>query len=192
VRIGVFGGTFDPPHVGHLLLAADASEALRLDLLIFVPAGAQPFKVETPPLASGPDRFEMLRLAVSGDPKYSVDDAEINREGLSYTVDTLEHLAGRYAGAELFFLLGQDALAGFKQWRKPERILELATLALMMRSGARDVGEWRNAERLEVVSARSVEVSSTEIRQRLREKKSIRGFVPESVERFIEARGLYR
>jgi nicotinate-nucleotide adenylyltransferase len=192
VRIGVFGGTFDPPHVGHLLLAADASEALRLDRLIFVPAGSQPFKVDTPPLAAGPDRLEMVRLAVAGDAKYAVDDAEINRAGLSYTVDTLEHLAGRYAGAELFFLLGQDALVGFRQWRKPERILELATLALMMRSGAGDVGEWRKAERLEVVSTRRVEVSSTEIRQRLREKKSIRGFVPESVERFIEARGLYR
>jgi nicotinate-nucleotide adenylyltransferase len=192
VRIGVFGGTFDPPHVGHLLLAADASEALRLDLLIFVPAGAQPFKVDTPPLAAGPDRLEMIRLAVSGDPKYAVDDAEINREGLSYTVDTLEHLAERYAGAELFFLVGQDALAGFRQWRKPERILELATLGLMMRSGAGDLLEWRKAERLVSLSTRRVDVSSTEIRQRLREKKSIRGFVPESVERFIEARGLYR
>jgi nicotinate-nucleotide adenylyltransferase len=192
VRIGVFGGTFDPPHVGHLLLAADASEALRLDRLIFVPAGSQPFKVDTPPLAAGPDRLEMVRLAVAGDAKYAVDDAEINRAGLSYTVDTLEHLAGRYAGADLFFLLGQDALAGFRQWRKPERILELATLALMMRSGAGDVGEWRKAERLVMLSTRRVDVSSTEIRQRLRENKSIRGFVPESVERFIEARGLYR
>lgn len=192
MRIGVFGGTFDPPHVGHLLLAADASEALRLDLLIFVPAGAQPFKVDTPPLAAGPDRLEMVRLAVSGNPKYAVDDAEINREGLSYTVDTLEHLAERYVGAELFFLVGQDALAGFRQWRKPERILELATLGLMMRSGAGDVLESRKAERLVSLSTRRVDVSSTEIRQRLREKKSIRGFVPESVERFIEARGLYR
>jgi nicotinate-nucleotide adenylyltransferase len=192
VRIGVFGGTFDPPHVGHLLLAADASEALQLDRLIFVPAGAQPFKVDRPPLAAGPDRLEMVRLAVSGDSKYAVDDAEINREGLSYTVDTLEHLAGRYPGAELFFLLGQDALAGFRKWRKPERILELATLALMMRSGFGDLGEWRKAERVEAVSTRRVDVSSTEIRRRLREKKSIRGFVPESVERFIEARGLYR
>ena len=192
MRIGVFGGTFDPPHVGHLLLAADASDALRLDRLIFVPAGSQPFKVDTPPLASGPDRLEMLRLAVSGDSKYAVDAAEINREGLSYTVDTLEHLAGQYAGSDLFFLLGQDAFAGFQQWRKPERILELSTLALMMRSGAAEVEELRKAKRLVVLSTRRVDVSSTEIRDRLRKKKSIRGFVPESVERFIEARGLYR
>ena len=192
MRIGVFGGTFDPPHVGHLLLAADASEVLRLDLLIFVPAAAQPFKVDTPALAAGQERLEMVRLAVSGDAKYAVDDAEINREGLSYTVDTLEHLAGRYPGAELFFLLGQDALAGFKQWRRPDRILELATLALMMRSDAGGLEEWVKAERLVLLSTRRVDISSTEIRRRLRENKSIRGFVPESVERFIEARGLYR
>jgi nicotinate-nucleotide adenylyltransferase len=192
VRIGVFGGTFDPPHVGHLLLAADASEALRLDTVIFIPAGAQPFKIDNPPAASGVDRLEMLRLAVAGVPNYAVDDAEIGREGLSYTVDTLEYLAGRYAGAELYFLVGEDALAGFRQWRNPERILELATLALMMRSGAPDIGDWRRAEGLVRLSTRRVDVSSTEIRARLRAKKSIRGFVPESVERFIEARGLYR
>jgi nicotinate-nucleotide adenylyltransferase len=192
MRIGVFGGTFDPPHVGHLLLAADAREALRLDRLIFIPVYAQPFKVGTPPVASPQDRLEMVRLAVADDANYAVDEAEISRKGLSYTVDTLEHLAGRFQGAELFLLMGQDVLAGFPKWRNPERIQELATLALMMRSGAPDVGDWRNAESAVMVSTRRVDVSSTEIRERRRAKKSIKGFVPESVERFIEARGLYR
>ena len=192
MRIGVFGGTFDPPHVGHLLLATDAREALNLDRLIFIPAGAQPFKVDTPPVASPRDRLEMVRLAIADDANYAVDDAEISRKGLSYTVDTLEHLAERNAGAELFFLLGQDSLAGFPKWRNPARIQELATLALMMRAGAPDVGDWRNAEGVVMVSARRVDVSSTEIRERLRAGKSIKGFVPESVEQFIEARGLYR
>jgi nicotinate-nucleotide adenylyltransferase len=192
VRIGVFGGTFDPPHVGHLLLAADARDALNLDRLIFVPTGAQPFKVDTPPLASPQDRLEMLRLAVADDANYAVDDAEINRKGLSYTVDTLEHLAERFKGAKLFLLMGQDTLAGFLQWRNPERIRELATLAVMERSG--DPWLWNESvfDGVVVVSARRVDVSSTEVRQRLREKKSIKGFVPESVEQFIEARGLYR
>jgi nicotinate-nucleotide adenylyltransferase len=81
VRIGVFGGTFDPPHVGHLLLAADARDALQLDRLIFIPAGAQPFKIETPPVASGEDGLEMVRLAVADDANYAVDDAEISRKG---------------------------------------------------------------------------------------------------------------
>jgi nicotinate-nucleotide adenylyltransferase len=192
VRVGVFGGTFDPPHVGHLLLATDAREALRLDRLIFIPAGAQPFKVETPPVASAGDRMEMVRLAVADDANYAVDDAEISRKGLSYTVDTLEHLAARFRGAELFLLMGQDALAGFPQWRNPGRIRELATLAVMERSGDRGPRIEVAAEGVVTVSTRRVDVSSTEIRERLRAKKSIKGFVPESVERFIEARGLYR
>lgn len=192
MRVGVFGGTFDPPHVGHLLLATDAREALLLDRLIFIPAGAQPFKVETPPVASAGDRLEMVRLAVADDANYAVDDAEISRTGLSYTVDTLEHLAARFRGAELFLLMGQDALAGFPQWRNPGRIRELATLAVMERSGDRGPRIEVAAEGVVTVSTRRVDVSSTEIRARLRAKKSIKGFVPESVERFIEARGLYR
>ncbi len=192
MRIGVFGGTFDPPHIGHLLLASDARDALQLDRLIFVPVGVQPFKVETPPVASGQDRLEMVRLAIGNDPSYAVDDTEITRKGLSFTVDTLEYLAGRHVGSQFFFLLGQDAAAGFRQWRNPERILEIATLALMMRSGSEDAVGWRNFEGLVTVSMRRVDVSSTEIRERLSAGKSIKGFVPESVERFIEARGLYR
>ena len=192
MRIGVFGGTFDPPHVGHLLLAADAREALQLDRLIFIPAGTQPFKLGTPPVASGQDRLEMVRLAVADDANYAVDDAEINRRGLSYTVDTLEHLAERFKGAQLFLLMGQDALAGFPQWRNPVRIRELATLAAMERSGTPGPRSEVAAEGVVTVSTRCVDVSSTEIRERRRAKKSIKGFVPESVERFIEARGLYR
>ncbi len=192
MRIGVFGGTFDPPHVGHLLLAADAREALSLDRLIFIPVWAQPFKVGTQPVASPQDRLEMVRLAVADDANYAVDDAEITRKGLSYTVDTLEHLAERYKGAQLFLLLGQDALAGFPQWRNPERIRELATLATTERSGTDGLRIELAGEGIVTISTRRVDVSSTEVRERLRAKKSIKGFVPESVERFIEARGLYR
>ena len=192
MRIGVFGGTFDPPHVGHLLLAADAREALQLDRLIFIPAATQPFKLGSPPVASGQDRLEMVRLAVADDANYAVDDAEINRKGLSYTVDTLEHLAERFKGAQLFLLMGQDALAGFPQWRDPARIRELSTLAAMDRSGTPGPRSEVAAEGVVTVSMRRVDVSSTEIRERRRAKKSIKGFVPESVERFIEARGLYR
>src|ERR1700682_4204056 len=120
MRVGVFGGTFDPPHVGHLLLASDARDALHLDTLIFVPASTQPFKADTPPVASPQDRLEMVRLAVADDANYTVDDTEINRKGLSYTVDTLEHLAERFKGAKLFLLMGQDTLAGFPKLRNPK------------------------------------------------------------------------
>ena len=189
--IGVFGGTFDPPHVGHLLLASDAREALRLDNLIFVPAATQPFKVNTPPVASARDRLEMVRLAVADDANYTVDDTEIGRKGLSFTVDTLELLSRKHSGAELFLLLGEDTLAGIGGWRSPERIRELATLAVMRRSGS-GPSETPIADGVTTVSARRIDVSSTEIRDRLRAGKSIKGFVPESVEQFIEARGLYR
>lgn len=194
MRIGVLGGTFDPPHVGHLLLASDAIDALGLDRLIFIPAGAQPFKVSTPPVASARDRAEMVRLAVADDANYVVDEAEIDRKGLSYTVDTLEHLSERYKGAQLFLLMGQDTLASFEQWRNPKRIRELATLAVMKRGGSEADGSSAEdaGNRVVTVSGRRVDVSSTEIRERLRGNKSIKGFVPESVERFIEARGLYR
>lgn len=192
MRIGVFGGTFDPPHVGHLLLAADACDALRLDKLIFVPAAAQPFKVDAPAVASPRDRLEMLRLAVGDDPRYSVDDTEIAREGLSYTVDTLEEIARRNIGAKLFLLVGEDALGGFPGWRNPERIAQLATLAVMHR-GPSSVS--RKASRVSgtvAISTRQVDVSSTEIRARLGAGKSIRGFVTDAVERFVGAKGLYR
>ncbi len=192
MRIGVFGGTFDPPHIGHLLLASDAREALRLDRLIFVPAATQPFKVNTPPMASPRDRLEMVRLAVADDANYVIDDTEIGREGLSFTVDTLEQLSRKNPGAELFLLLGEDALAGIDQWRNPGRIRELATLAVMRRSGPGGSSVAAFAAGVTTMSARRVDVSSTEIRERLRAGKSIKGFVPESVEQFIEARGLYR
>jgi nicotinate-nucleotide adenylyltransferase len=191
VRIGVFGGTFDPPHVGHLLLATDAREALELDRVIFVPAATQPFKVNTPPVASARDRLEMVRLAVADDANYTVDDTEIGREGLSFTVDTLEQLSRKYSAAKLFLLLGEDALAGIGGWRSPQRIRELATLAVMRRPGSGSA-DAAIAEGVTTVSARRIDVSSTEIRDRLRAGKSIKGFVPESVEQFIEARGLYR
>jgi nicotinate-nucleotide adenylyltransferase len=192
VRIGVFGGTFDPPHVGHLLMATDAREALKLDRLIFVPAGAQPFKIGTPPVASGQDRLEMVRLAVADEANYVVDDAEINRKGLSFTVDTLEHLSERNPAAQLFLLLGEDVLAGFEQWRNPARIRELATLAVVRRADASGSQVDPIAPGVLTVSTRRVDVSSTEVRERRRAGKSIKGLVPESVERFIDVRGLYR
>ena len=192
MRIGVYGGTFDPPHVGHLILAADARDALNLDRLIFIPAFSQPLKVGAPAVASPQDRLEMVRLVVADDANYQVDEAEIVRKGLSYTVDTLEHLSARYPDAKLFLLLGQDTLASFGQWKNPKRIRELATLAVMQRSDSKGARADGPVNGVITVSTRRVDVSSSEIRERLRAGKSIKGFVPESVERFIDARGLYR
>lgn len=192
MRVGVFGGTFDPPHVGHLLLAADACDSLRLDKLIFVPAAAQPFKVETPAVAAPEERLEMISLATRDDSRYAVESTEVRREGLSYTVDTLEEIARHHQGAELFLLIGRDTLSGFNGWKRPERIRQLATLAVMDRAGSSGSEQELSADGVVAISARRVDVSSTEIRKRLSDRKSIRGFVPEAVERYIAHRGLYR
>src|SRR5256714_3984694 len=124
-----------PPELPPLRLAPDTREVLRRDNLILFPAATQPFKIHAPPVASPLDRLEMVRLAVADDANYTVDDTEIGRKGLSFTVDTLEHLSKKHPGAGLFLLLGEDALAGLEQWRNPGRIRELATLAVMRRSG---------------------------------------------------------
>jgi nicotinate-nucleotide adenylyltransferase len=187
VRLGIFGGSFDPPHVGHLLVVADAFETLRLDHLVFVPAAVQPLKAGQA-AANARQRLEMVRLLVDDDPHLSVDPVEIEREGLSYTVDTLAAFAERHPEAERFFLVGRDVLASFGQWRDPERVLQLATLAVMQRAG--ETGPVpAGAVRIET---RRVDLSSTEIRDRVRTGRTIRGFVPEAVAAYIAAQRLYR
>jgi len=191
LRIGVFGGTFDPPHIGHLLVAVEAYESLSLDRLIFIPAGQQPLKTDRPAGASAEDRLEMVRRAAGDDKRFQVSAMEIERGGLSYTVDTLETLARENPGAELVLIVGMDALAAFDRWKNPERITELASLAVLARSGdhgmAAAVGKG-----VTVVGTRRIDVSSSEIRQRIAEGKSIHGFVAESVEAYISSENLYR
>ena len=187
MRLGIFGGSFDPPHVGHLLVVADAFESLRLDRVIFVPAGVQPLKVGQS-TASPHDRLEMVRRLVGDDRRFEVDPIEIERDGLSYTVETLAAFAERHPEAQRFFLVGMDVLASFAQWREPDRVLRLATLAVMQRAG--DTGSLpASAVRVET---RRVDVSSTEIRDRVRTRRTIRGFVPEAVAAYIAAERLYR
>jgi nicotinate-nucleotide adenylyltransferase len=187
VRLGIFGGSFDPPHVGHLLVVADAFDALGLDRVMLVPAGIQPLKAGSA-VADPEHRLAMVRLLVGDDRRFSVDPIEIEREGLSYTVDTLAAFAERYPQSKRFFLVGTDVLASFGQWREPERVLQLATMAVMERSGehaALPDGAIR-------VETRRVDVSSTEIRERVRTGRTIRGFVPEAVAAYIAEERLYR
>jgi nicotinate-nucleotide adenylyltransferase len=220
VRLGILGGTFDPPHIGHLLAASDAYEALGLDQILFVPAAQQPFKAHLPngPVAtsseraSAPDRLEMVRLAIAEDARFGVSPIEINRGGLSYTVDTLSELAERSPNDLRFLLLGADVLALFAKWRQPERILQLATLAVFTRPSG-EIGDARSAwqtaceqwtatpgrgrgrapeQEPVFLDSRRIDVSSTEVRERVAAGRSIHGFVPDAVARFIAERGLYR
>jgi nicotinate-nucleotide adenylyltransferase len=195
VRLGILGGTYDPPHVGHLLAAVDALEALELDRLVLIPSGQQPLKVGEVS-ATPAQRLAMVRRLAGDDPRLAVDPIEIERGGLSYTVDTLAEYAERHPAAERFFLVGADVLATFDKWREPERVLRLARLVVLRRAvdggaPAPPVRAPAGAEPIEVATRR-VDVSSTEVRARVRAGKSVRGFVPEAVAAYIASEGLYR
>jgi nicotinate-nucleotide adenylyltransferase len=185
MRVGIFGGTFDPVHVGHLAIANAALESLPLDRVVFIPAKRAPLK-EHGPVASEADRLDMLELAVAGEPRFSVSRVELDREGPSYTVDTLERLAG---ADELFLILGGDAIADIGRWKDPERIAKLATLVVAERPGAPE--RTRNAS-VVAFDAPRLDISSRELRARSARGRSLRYLVPDPVWRHIEARGLYR
>lgn len=194
MRIGLLGGSFDPPHNGHLLAAGDVFETLGLDRLVFVPAAVQPLKAGLVE-ATAEQRLAMTRLLVDGDDRFDVDSIEIDRGGLSYTVDTLATFAARWPGAELFWLAGADVTHTFAKWREPDRVATLATIVVMVRAGeaantaAISAGSGKEPRSL---PTRRVDISSTEVRRRVREGKSIRGFVPDAVAAFIATERLYQ
>ena len=189
MRLGVYGGSFDPPHVGHLLAAGDALELLALDRVVWVPTAVQPLKAGAP-AAPAPARLEMVDAAVGGDARFEVSSIEIDRGGLSYTVDTLAALAAAEPAAERVLLIGTDSLATYARWRDPDRIMELAQVAVLQR--ATDAAPAPLPAGMRAVTTRRVDVSSTEVRERVRAGKPIRGFVPDGVARIIERAGLYR
>jgi nicotinate-nucleotide adenylyltransferase len=201
VRLGIFGGTFDPPHVGHLLASIDAFERLELDRLVFVPAATQPLKAEARS-SEAMHRLAMVRAMVGDDPRFSVDPIEIDRAGLSYTVDTLTEYERRHPAARRFFLVGADAVGSFTKWREPGRVLRLARLVVLRRaaddgrnapvSALRSLMTEPGTEAPLELETRRVDVSSTEVRARVRAGQSIRGFVPDAIAAYIERAGLYR
>jgi nicotinate-nucleotide adenylyltransferase len=187
VRLGVLGGTFDPPHVGHLLAGSDAFEALALDRLLFIPAASHPFKGSRVG-ATAPQRLDMMALLIADDARFGVDATEIERPGLSYTVDTLADLARRYPGADRYFLIGEDLVDQVPTWRSPERIAQLAEIVVLSRGTGPDAaaGPFRR------LATRRIDVSSTEVRARARDGLSLHGFVPDAIAAYIRDAGLYR
>jgi nicotinate-nucleotide adenylyltransferase len=192
VRLGILGGSFDPPHVGHLLAASDAFELLELDRLLFIPAAVQPFK-RREVQASAAQRLRMVELLIAGDSRFAVDPVEIDRNGLSFTVETLDVLASRDPEARRFLLIGEDLAGEIATWRDASRIAELAEVVVLARTSGRseDAGDPERVP-LTRIATRRIEISSTEIRARVLAGKSIHGFVTEAVAGFIEAAGLYR
>ena len=185
MRVGVFGGTFDPVHVGHLSIAQAALECVPLDRIMFVPARRSPLK-DRGPLASEVDRLAMLRLATAEEPRFEVSTVELDRPGVSYTVDTLEALAGNDV---LYLVMGADAAGEFGRWHRPERIRELATLLVTSRPGAPTPPQ---EDGLMVFDAPCLDISSRELRARSARGRSLRYLVPDTAMRYLEEHGLYR
>jgi nicotinate-nucleotide adenylyltransferase len=197
VRIGILGGTFNPPHLGHLVCAQEAYLQLRLARVMLIPARIPPHK----PVDEEPGvehRLEMCRLAVSGDEeRFEVSDVEARRAGPSYTVDTLEELHSRKPDSELFLIVGADVAVGFPSWREPERVLSLATLAVAERPGTgrraveQALGQVRGGEQARFFDMPEIGISSTMLRHRARAGEPTRYLVPDAVRSYIDRHQLY-
>lgn len=200
-RIGIFGGTFDPIHMGHLLSAEQCREQARLDQVWFVPAARPPHKLDQS-ITPFAQRVEMLALAIAGHPPFRIEELEKDRTGPSYTVDTLSEIQQRHPNAELFFILGTDCLPDLPYWHEPARIVELATLLIVARPDwpVLPEAELRTSLRLpdaaqlryQVVHVPMLGIASRDLRQRLEEGRSVRYLVPRSVECYIADKRLYR
>jgi nicotinate-nucleotide adenylyltransferase len=196
LRVGILGGAFNPPHIGHLICAQEALLKLELETVLFVPVGRAPHReIEQDPGAEA--RVEMAELAVAGDERLPVSRLEVDREGPSYTVDTLRELHERSPDDELFLLLGGDQAAALPKWREPEEVLELATVAAVERTGyhreaiAVKIASLKGARRVRFFDMPRIDVSSSLVRRRAARGLPIRYLVPDQVGDYIAANALY-
>ena len=198
MRIGILGGTFDPIHNAHLIIAEQAQRELRLDEVLFVPAG-DPWLRKDPNITPKELRLEMTRLAVEGRPGFSVSSIEAERPGPTYTLDTLEVLTAEWTPeVELTLILGIDAALALHRWKEPERLLGLCGLAVVLRPGYKEcsLAEIKRSvpsldKKMTVIGGSGTRISGTDIRGRIKRGQSIEGLVPEAVARFIEIKRLY-
>jgi nicotinate-nucleotide adenylyltransferase len=190
MKIGVLGGTFDPIHNAHLLLAEQAREQLGLKQVLFIPAG-DPWRKAFRRVLPAEHRVAMTRLAVATDPGFVVDECEVKREGASYTAETLVDLQKRYKNDELFLLLGEDALADLPFWRDPEVIAEQATIVVAPRGGVVLPELPFDADRVVRITMPYMEISSTDIRERAKSGRSLRYLVPDAVAAYVKDHKLY-
>lgn len=188
-RIGVFGGTFDPPQNGHLAVAQAVLERLQLDHVLFVPAGDPWQKTVQTPAA---ERLEMVEIALLGQDRMSVSSVDIEREGPTYTIDTLTDLARLYPGAELFFILGDDAFSGITSWKNYEQLAQLATIVVVSRHGTTVEVPTKLSPSVNLLEMSALPISSTQCRERIMAGHSLEGLVPAGVAEYIEKKNLYR
>jgi nicotinate-nucleotide adenylyltransferase len=196
VRVGIYGGVFNPPHHGHLVAAQEAHWQLGLDVVVWIPVGDAPHRrVENDPGAEA--RFEMVEMATAGDERFRVSRIEIERDGPSYTADTLKELREREPEAELFLILGGDQALALPHWHEPEEVLSLATVAVFERGSSNrnaigiTIGRLKGADRVRFLEMPRINISSTLVRRRAAEGKPIRYLVPDKVANFIGAQSLY-
>lgn len=197
-QIGVIGGTFDPIHIGHLIVAEQVRTRLGLDQMIFVPAGMPPHKLDQI-VTPAQQRFEMVQLAIADNPHFASSRIDMERLGPSYTVDTLRLLLDRWgAQTEIYFLMGSDSLIELPTWRQPDRLMRLCRIVAVGRPGyGVDMAELDRllpgaAMLIRLMDTPIIDISSTDIKRRVREGRSIRYMVPASVEQYICAHQLYR
>ena len=200
MKLGIFGGSFDPVHQGHLILAEYALVAAQLDQVLFVPADISPLKPDGP-RATDRQRMEMLQLATGGNAKFSISRMELDREAVSYTVDTLESIHQQQPDDELFLLIGADSLESFGQWKDVPRICELAIPLVAMRpsfdADLNQLGPFVSADRLEIIKGYAfesplIEISSSQLRKEIIQGTSVRYRTPRSVECYIQNAKLYQ
>ena len=189
-RLGVMGGTFDPIHVGHLVTAEEALHQFGLDEVVFVPTG-RPWMKEHEVVASPEDRYRMTEIGITAEPQFSVSGIEVERGGQTYTVDTLRALRDEDPDGELWFITGADAMLEIMEWKEPETLFDLARFIAATRPGY-DVTRLRTHDAVSVMEIPALAISSTDIRARVRERRPIRFLVPQGVESYIAAEGLYR
>jgi nicotinate-nucleotide adenylyltransferase len=195
IRLGIMGGTFDPIHYGHLVAAAEARHVFELDRVTFVPSRQPPHKREAP-AAGGEHRYAMTVAATCSNPRFDASRIELERAGPSYTLDTLRALRAVDPTAELFFITGADAVRELRTWRQPEQLVELCRFVAVTRPGydldglERDLGALARA--VSAIEAPGVDISSTQIRERVAQGRSIKYLTPEPVEVYIAKHGLYR
>jgi nicotinate-nucleotide adenylyltransferase len=182
-KIGIYGGTFDPIHHAHLILARGAREQFELESVIFVPAGGSPFKEL--PVADREARLAMLQSAIAGEPGFSVDEFELHRPPPSFTIHTVEHIRERETNAELYYLIGEDNLAALTKWHRFEDLQNLVRFVILDRTGAEGTHSYPTVRR-------KIDISATEIRKRVASQRSIRYFVPDAVEKIIHRQRLYQ
>lgn len=187
-RVGILGGTFDPPHLGHIAIANAALEQLNLDKIIFIPASIPPHKMKRT-TASPLDRLEMLRLALGKNGRFEISEIEILRDGASFTVDTLEALGKSHPSDQLFLLIGADNVSEIETWRQPERIFELVTVAAANRPGYKPHGKFSSS--IIYFTMPPADISSTDIRDRIKSGSSCEEMLPADVSKYIELNNLY-